>query len=126
MQQSLPILVVEDDPVIGPLLQVSLEQAGYTVTVVGLLGDAIAVLQRCAVALVITDIVLPDGSGLDLIRNGIRSPETTKAVVITGQVSMTRVLEAARIGAFDLLVKPFTMQKLLQVVSAAVSKHEDV
>lgn len=126
MEQPVPILVVEDDPSLGRLLQVSLEQAGYAVTVVGRLGDAVTVLQRRPVALVITDIALPDGSGLDLIRNSIPSRETTKAVVITGGATMPRVLEAARIGAFDLIVKPFTVSTLLQVVGAAVSKHKDL
>jgi two-component system, cell cycle sensor histidine kinase and response regulator CckA len=108
LQKAAKILVVDDEPIIGLLLEQVLGQDGCDITVV---GDAAGALQATEdgaefdVALV--DKNLPDRSGLEVIRDLKERQEDLEIVMITGYPSLDSAIEAMRVGAFDYLTKPF-------------------
>ena len=116
MDGPIPILVVEDDPLIGQVIEVTLEEAGYEV-VWHELGreavDAAAHLQPCAVLL---DLMLPDMDGQDVLRV-LRADPRTEAipVVVVSAVSGTLTADERELVQ-AVLPKPFTIDSLVATV----------
>ena len=118
MDQPLRILVVEDDPLIGQVIEVTLEEAGYAV-VWHERGrqavDAAADLQPCAVLL---DLMLPDIDGQEVLRFLRRDPRTESIpVVIVSAVSST-LTEDERALVQAVLPKPFAIDRLVEIIRA--------
>ncbi|MCW5830616.1 MAG: sigma-54-dependent Fis family transcriptional regulator [Deltaproteobacteria bacterium] len=114
------ILVVEDDPAQRRLLERQIVEQGYYLVSAGSIAEAAAHLadKRFDVALV--DVRLPDGSGLDLISR-IRSLDgETQVIVMTAHGTMSMAIEALRLGAYDFLPKPYSIEKLRITVKNAV------
>jgi CheY-like chemotaxis protein len=78
------LLVVEDEQSVRDTLVQSLEREGYAVRAAGDVGDAVALLSREAFDLVITDLVLPGGSGLEIARTSKRARPNTPVILVTG------------------------------------------
>jgi DNA-binding response OmpR family regulator len=110
------LLVVDDEPYIGRIIQLKLERAPYAVEVV---GDARLAWERirsdAPLDLILLDIVLPHGSGLDLLAELRRLPHrrTTPVIMLTAKGQITDRARAAALGATDFLTKPFSPKKLL-------------
>jgi DNA-binding NtrC family response regulator len=116
-----PVLLVEDTPSLSMVYQAALERAGLAVTPVLCARDARAAFRKRASRVVLLDLMLPDGNGLDVLREmRARSPET-RILVITANGSINRAVEAMRGGAFDFLVKPFDERRLLSAVKNAIT-----
>ena len=119
-----PVLLVEDTPSLSMVYQSVLDRAGLNVRPVFGARDAMAEFDRKASRIVLLDLILPDGNGLDVLRQmKARSPET-KVLVITANGSINRAVEAMRGGAFDFLVKPFDDRRLIGAVQSAVRSLE--
>ncbi len=116
-----PVLLVEDTPSLSMVYQSALERAGLSVTPVFCARDALAEFQKHACRVVLLDLMLPDGNGLDVLREMRRRSPETRIVVITANGSINRAVEAMRSGAFDFLVKPFDDRRLLSAVSNAIT-----
>ena len=116
------VLVVDDEPHIGLLLQPHLEQRGYRVTLARTLAQARAVTAGPKpVDALLLDVRLPDGSGLDWLRELRAEPATRNlpVLVLTGE-GEERVLRAAeRLGA-AVLTKPFSPTKLATQLASMV------
>jgi DNA-binding response OmpR family regulator len=110
----LHILVVEDDGSISKLLNIILDQQGYIVTVAGDLESAMAAVQNVQPSLVLLDIGLPDGNGLDLLK-WIRDDAalSTPVVVLSAFRQDDNVERAFELGANDFLSKPFRPKELM-------------
>ncbi len=117
------ILVVEDDPVLAEMLVDHL-RLSIDARVIHATGaaDALRQVHRRRPDLAIVDIGLPDGDGLELIRL-IRESCDCPALVITGCPTLQRSVEALRLGADDLLTKPFDLHELSIAVLQAVDRH---
>ena len=119
-----PVLLVEDTPSLSMVYQSVLERAGLNVRPVFGARDAMTEFGRKPSRIVLLDLILPDGNGLDVLRQmHARSPET-KILVITANGSINRAVEAMRGGAFDFLVKPFDDRRLIGAVQSAVRSLE--
>lgn len=119
-----PVLLVEDTPSLSMVYQSVLERAGLTVRPVSGAREALSEFNRKPSRIVLLDLILPDGNGLDVLREiHARSPET-KVLVITANGSINRAVEAMRGGACDFLVKPFDDRRLLGAVKSAVRSLE--
>lgn len=108
------VLVVEDDESISKLLKIVLEQNGFIVNVVGTYESAFSTLQDSEPSLVVLDLGLPDGNGLDLlkwIRNeaGLSVP----VVVLSAFRQDENVQKAFELGANDFMSKPFRPKELV-------------
>ncbi|MBI2374089.1 MAG: sigma-54-dependent Fis family transcriptional regulator [Deltaproteobacteria bacterium] len=114
------ILILEDEPSLRQALVDLLGLRGDHVVALGSIAEAEAWLMTRAPDLLITDLRLPDGDGLELVRRaqdrGLRAP----VLVMTAFASVERAVEALRRGASDFLVKPFDNRRFLAAVEAAL------
>jgi DNA-binding NtrC family response regulator len=110
------ILVVDDAPDTLELLQRSLTAEGYKVFTAAGVADALRLLDRAAVDLVITDMRMPEVPGLKLIRHVRENLPDTGIMTITGYASVKGAVEAVKTGAEEYLSKPFTDKELYAAV----------
>ncbi|HPC83221.1 MAG TPA: sigma-54 dependent transcriptional regulator [Thermoanaerobaculaceae bacterium] len=108
------ILVVDDEPNLREVLRIVLEGEGYTVRDAADLASASEAMGREHFDLVICDILLPDGSGLDLLRT---HGATTSFAMITAHTTPATLLSAVRQGAVEYLSKPFDIDQLKAIVA---------
>ena len=114
------ILILDDEPNIGSSLRMILEREGYAVTVTRTISDAKAAAGRADALLL--DVRLPDGSGIDLLRQ-LRERECPAPVImISGNATIRDAVDATRIGAFDFLEKPLSRDKVLLSVKNAIEQ----
>jgi DNA-binding NtrC family response regulator len=110
------LLVVDDEPNIREVLRIVLEAEGYDVREAATYGEAMQLLGKTTFDLVICDIVLPDGNGLDLVRSYHSGNPDTKFVVVTAHNTPAQALTALCDGAVEYLSKPFDVDELKLVV----------
>jgi DNA-binding response OmpR family regulator len=113
------LLMVEDDPVIGKGLKLSLELEGYQVAWAQNMKDAEVALQP-GVDLVLLDLGLPDGSGLDLCKKIRSSGNLTPVVILTAQGDEDSVVQGLQSGANDYVRKPFGQKELIARIQNAI------
>ncbi|MEM6624896.1 MAG: sigma-54 dependent transcriptional regulator [Pseudomonadota bacterium] len=119
-----PVLLVEDTPSLSMVYRAALERSGMSVNPVYRARDARSAFRENANRIVLLDLMLPDGDGLDILREINRHRPNTKVIVITANGSINRAVQAMRGGAFDFLVKPFDDRRLLSAVENAVRSLE--
>ena len=110
---SLHVLVVDDEPALRQILAAILRRGGYTVTEASGAGEAAAKLARGDIDVALCDIKMPDGNGIDLVRNTKASGTDTTFIMVTAFGSMETAVEALRAGASDYIVKPVNAEALL-------------
>jgi two-component system, NtrC family, response regulator len=110
------ILVVEDDASLRRLTQVQLDKLGYQTRVAVDVGGGLDVLRQEAVELVICDLHLPAGSGLELLKTVRAEHPGTKFVIVTAYGSVNTAIEAMKSGAYDYLTKPLHPVELRALV----------
>ncbi|MEY4427891.1 MAG: hypothetical protein RLZZ182_580, partial [Pseudomonadota bacterium] len=115
------LLVVDDEPDLRTLYELTLLREGHDVDTAACVDDALALLQQKAYDAIITDMRLPDGSGLDVLRQLEQGQRPEKAVVITAHGSAENAVEALKAGAFDYLTKPVDLKQFRSVVASAVA-----
>ena len=116
-----PVLLVEDTPSLSTVYKSALERAGLAVRPVFCARDGLAAFRKRPSRVVLLDLMLPDGNGLDVLREMRTQNPQTRIVVITANGSINRAVEAMRSGAFDFLVKPFDERRLLSAVRNAIT-----
>ncbi|MBS3997962.1 MAG: sigma-54-dependent Fis family transcriptional regulator [Hydrogenophaga sp.] len=114
------VLVVDDEPDLCTLYELTLLREGYDVVSAPDLTQAREWLQQRRFDVLITDMRLPDGLGLELLRELSRQQRTEKSIVITAYGSAENAVEALKTGAFDYLTKPVDLKQLRTAVSAAL------
>ncbi|MFA6004327.1 MAG: response regulator transcription factor [Elusimicrobiota bacterium] len=109
------ILVVEDQPATSELIQEILKEEGYEVQVVDTLGKARKSLERVLPDILILDRTLPDGEGLDLLKQLREAPRSAKLpiLILTAQNTVTDKVAGLRGGADDYIAKPFNTEELI-------------
>jgi two-component system, NtrC family, response regulator PilR len=118
------VLVVDDEPDLLTLYELALLRAGLEVETAATVADAWAVLSQDRFGLVITDMRLPDGNGMDLIRRLEQARRPEKVIMITAYGSPENAVEALKAGAFDYLTKPVDLRQFRSVVAAALGRGE--
>jgi DNA-binding NtrC family response regulator len=116
------VLLVEDTPSLSQVYASLLKKAGYAVDCAFTAAEARARHDRTAHGVVLLDLMLPDGDGIDVLRHLRGVDPGAKAIVITSNGSINRAVEAMRAGAFDFLVKPFDENRFLKAVEAAFDR----
>jgi DNA-binding NtrC family response regulator len=114
-----PMLLVEDTPSLAMLYSAVLTRAGYRVEQAATLAAARRFCARTPPRLMLLDLQLPDGDGLELLESLTRA--RCRVIVITANGSINRAVQAMRAGAFDFLVKPFDETRLLSAVANALA-----
>ena len=114
------ILVIDDEPDLRTLYELTLLREGYQVDAAGDLNQARQQLKDHQFDAVITDMRLPDGQGLELLRELVDQRRSERCVVITAHGSAENAVEALKAGAFDYLTKPVELKQFRSVVASAV------
>jgi two-component system response regulator PilR (NtrC family) len=124
MSVALPpsILVVDDEPDLRTLYEISLLREGYDVETAGAVEEAWSMLKDRSYQAVITDMRLPDGSGLDLLQRLERAGRSERSIVITAYGSPENAVQALRAGAYDYLTKPVDLKQFRAVVASALGR----
>ena len=116
------LLVVDDEPDLRTLYELTLLREGYDIETAGTVEDALAHLKDRTFSAVITDMRLPDGTGLDLLRRLVEGGRREKAIVITAYGSAENAVEALKAGAYDYLTKPVDLKQFRAVVASALGR----
>lgn len=114
------ILVIDDEPDLRTLYELTLLREGYRVEAAGDLAQARQHLQDKHFDAVITDMRLPDGLGLELLHDMVLQQRPERCVVITAHGSAENAVEALKAGAFDYLTKPVDLKQFRSVVASAI------
>src|SRR6185503_12287649 len=115
----LRILVVDDESSMRELLGIMLRKEGFEVVSAESRARAAALLAQGPVALVITDVKLPDGDGIEILRHVKAASPETVVIVMTAFGSTETAVAAMKLGAHDYLVKPVDIEELKIVVRNA-------
>ena len=116
------LLVVDDEPDLRTLYELTLLREGYDIDTAGSVEDALAQLDSRRYSLLITDMRLPDGTGLDLLRRLEEAGRSERAIVITAYGSAENAVEALKAGAYDYLTKPVDLKQFRAVVASALGR----
>ena len=114
------VLVVDDEPDLLTLYELTLLRAGHEVDTAASVAEAWERLSERVYRLVITDMRLPDGSGLTLMQRLEQARRPERIIVITAYGSAENAVEALKAGAFDYLTKPVDLRQFRSVVSGAL------
>src|SRR5438128_6376648 len=117
------ILVVDDEPSILNLLKEVLTQWGYHVACVGTGAEALKAIRTERFDAAITDIRMPEMSGLDLLREIKRHDESIEVIVMTGYPTIASAVEALKEGASDYLSKPLILDELRHLMARVTEKR---
>lgn len=117
----LAVLVVDDEPAVREVLSLRIEGWGFDVTTVPDVAEAERELDRRAPDIILCDVVLPGGSGLELLKRVKRQDERLPVVMITAHGNIDAAVEAMKSGATDFLTKPLDYDVLRALLVATWS-----
>ncbi len=118
----LQALVVDDDPDFQSSLAELVRRDGFTVTTASCLAEARARIQSATPHLITVDLILPDGSGIDLLR-AVQQIADCEVVMITGEATVETAVEAMHLGARDYLKKPIDPAQLKSVLTHVLERQ---
>lgn len=119
-QRPAQILVIDDEPDLRTLYELTLLREGYRVEAAGSVSEAWQHLEAGRFDAVITDMRLPDGQGMEIIHRIQKDQRSERCVVMTAYGSAENAVEALKAGAFDYLTKPVDLKQFRAVVASAV------
>jgi CheY-like chemotaxis protein len=117
------ILVLDDDPVVTLSCKRILGAEGYNIKTVARGEDALKELEKEEFDLLITDIRLPDTSGIEVLRESRIIQPNTDVVVITGYPTLEDAKESIKLGAFEYIEKPFTPEFMINVAKKVFDRR---
>lgn len=118
------LLVVDDEEVIRDVCAQILEAEGYKVTTASSGKEALHLMSENKFDAVVTDIMMPDMSGLDLLEVIRSTNMDISSVVITGLGTFDMATQSDRLGAREFVVKPFTPDELSRAVRKALAERK--
>lgn len=117
------ILIVEDDPKIGSFVQRGLEAANYATTLAGTCSEAWDALSEGAYDAIILDLGLPDGDGLELLRDWRRRRFNEPVLILSARDAVRDRITGLNLGADDYLPKPFSFEELLARIRSLLRRQ---
>ncbi|MDO5356239.1 MAG: sigma-54 dependent transcriptional regulator [Conchiformibius sp.] len=120
-----PVLVVDDEADIRDLMEMTLMKMGLSVETAEGVRAAKQKLDNQRYSLVLTDMRMPDGSGLEVVEHIMGLNNDTPVAVITAYGSADQAVQALKVGAFDYLQKPITLAQLRTLVKSAVKVQDE-
>jgi two-component system response regulator PilR (NtrC family) len=120
------ILIIDDEPDIRELLELTLVQMGYLVTSAATISEAKEAINQVSFSLCLTDMQLPDGNGIALIKYIKQHQPLMPVAMITAFSSVDTATSALKAGAFDFISKPVKLQHIRDLVDSALSvRHQN-
>ena len=118
------LLIVDDEASLRDFLSIMFEEEGWRVEAAATLAEARAILQKNEPEVVLCDLMVPDGSGIDLLKDIKAQNASIAVVMITAHTSTKSAVEALKAGAFDYIAKPFDIEELKIIVRNAVERKQ--
>jgi len=122
MDAALRVMMVEDSPSLSAIYQAYLADEPYRLVCVDSLGRAHATLDGFAPEIILLDIELPDGNGMDFLAHVMELEHPPRVVVMTAHGTSDMAIEAIRVGATDFLTKPFDAARLRVTLANAAEQ----
>ncbi len=126
---SLHVLVIDDEPAARQVLAAAVGKAGYSVDMAANVAEATEKLSRGDVDVALCDIQLPDGHGIELLKQSRACGLDTAFVMVTAFASLESAVEALRAGAFDYIIKPVrhaeVLHRLAQIQAISGLREEN-
>jgi two-component system response regulator PilR (NtrC family) len=119
------VLVVDDEPDLCELLSITLQRMNLEPRTAGTVGAAQRMLKTGDYDLCLTDMQLPDGDGLELVKWMQQYTPSVPVAVITAHGNMETAVRALKLGAFDFVSKPLDLSGLRKLVATAIKMSED-
>lgn len=117
------ILIVDDEESVAITMQAILEMDGHDVSTASSVADATALVHASEYDLVLSDLRLGDGDGIQIILETRRRWPETVCIILTGYASLDSAVKALREGAYDYLVKPCDVEELRLTVQRGLERH---
>ncbi|MFC1798791.1 response regulator [Thermodesulfobacteriota bacterium] len=124
MEKKLSVLLVDDEIIVGNRLKPALAKVGYDVEAFEDPKEAMKRIDEKEFDIVITDIMMADVNGIQLLEYIQQKTDHTKVIMITGYASESLAREAMEKGAFDMIAKPFRPQDLREMIARAAKALE--
>ncbi len=123
---KLPVLVVDDEPSLREMLAIALKRTGAHVETASGVKTATAAIAHSLhpFPLIITDLVMPDGSGMEVLTAAKARSAASEVIMMTAHGAVDTAIEAMRRGAYDFIVKPFSPAHMLAQAEKALEKHK--
>ncbi len=120
------VIIIEDDPIVGEIARDILTRQGYTVQLLPDSREAVAAIKAAMPKLVITDIMMPGLSGLDICKEVKSDPAIAhiKIIVMSAKSFEVEKKRAIQFGALAFLTKPFNEKTLIMMVKRIISSSE--
>jgi len=118
------VLLVEDKAELREMLVIALGRMGYQVTAAANLADALAALRRQPYSAVLTDLKLPAGSGMEVMRAALEADPAVPVIIMTAYGSIAEAVAAMREGAYDFIQKPIDLEHLRHLLARALERQQ--
>ena len=122
--ETYQILFVDDDQQILEIVSAYLSRFGYHVDTINNGTTALEKIQQKDYAVVFTDLIMPEISGLDLLKSIKRSNPSTEVVIVTGYGTIESAIEALKLGGYDYLQKPINFERLKILIERIIEKRK--
>jgi len=123
MSRTGNILVLDDDAAIRIVVAQALRRAGHSVTVTATVAEFRRALEAAAPDVVVSDVILPDGNGLDMAAGLAEAYPRLPVIMLSAQNTLTTAVRATEVGAYDYLPKPFDLDDLARAVDGALARQ---
>jgi len=117
------ILVVDDDQAICVVVSEALRRAGHNVKIAGTIAERAKLLESFRPDILVTDVKLPDGNGLDDVNNILADWPDMRVIILSAQNTLNTAVRATEQGAFEYLPKPFDLNELARAVSDGMASR---
>ncbi|WBY08683.1 response regulator [Sphingomonas sp. 7/4-4] len=118
------VLIVDDDSAIRTVVAAALKREGHRVTTAASIAELRRALASEVPDVLVTDVVLPDGNGLDVAAGLAGEHPELPIIVFSAQNTLATAVRATEVGAFDYLPKPFDLDVLAQAVRGAIARRQ--
>lgn len=124
MDENSRVLVVDDEKYICDLIQEMLAEEGYQISAAYDADQAFMILENQSIDLVLTDLVMGKKSGVDVLNTTLRVQPETVVVMMTGQPTIENAVTVLKSGAYDYLMKPFSLENLKATIRRGLEKKK--
>lgn len=124
MKKKLEILIIDDEPDIRELLEITIGRMGLKTVTADSVAAAATLLNQREFALCLTDMKLPDGNGMQIIQHIQQSTPQTPVAMITAFGNVETAIGALKAGAFDFITKPIDLERLRNLIQTCLRLEE--
>ena len=114
------ILIIDDEESVRDVLQSFLKLKGFEITTASDGKEGLNILQQEKFSVILTDLMMPDITGLDILKKAKEINLNTPIILITAYGTIQSAVEAMKLGAFDYVTKPFSLDELLIIINRAI------